>query len=542
MMGETVIQQHPPTPPRAGTEHLQSELCQIAQYNAEQDHPYDGTHRHGSAYGSPVPVVQQVTPEHSFRSSHPSQLEGDHYVVHQDQGFGLGIQYEGYGQGPAYYPQEGDYHNGMVNNHAIYPRSPPTPASATDNDTASRRTRSGCAIALSNSPGTPEKPRPKATTKSKKAKAGKGDKPKMPKLTAPLSVLTKDMENVPVRDMQAWVNRPVEVRLKEVEKRNGYVTRPMNSFMLYRSAFAERTKHWCLQNNHQIVSSVSGESWPLEPPEVRELYNEYAKIERINHQSAHPTYKFTPSKATALARKRKGDFSDEELSDVDDGEWGQGNRRSRTRAFRRPERSLTYSPNSIGTDFYHRSFGPHGHAMDTSAWEMTNDGRPLPMPIQGDIYNSYHQTSVHPSMAMPPGGVEDLRMRRVDSPVASMQFSSGPLLGLPGGNTVDLMESLHSSSCSPLGEPRVDPMLLAFSGDHHQHHDVDPIMAQHSEFGNGHLSMIERELDQESVHSLLGGVSVHDNYHAESWHPDPTIAAMEKGSEFDNWMDDHHRN
>ncbi|KAF2461109.1 high mobility group box domain-containing protein, partial [Lineolata rhizophorae] len=103
--------------------------------------------------------------------------------------------------------------------------------------------------------------------------------------------------------MKAWVNRSAEVRRQEVEKRNGYITRPMNSFMLYRSAFAERTKEWCLQNNHQIVSSVSGESWPMEPPEVREMYNELAKIERLNHQAAHPDYKFSPSKAATPSKK-----------------------------------------------------------------------------------------------------------------------------------------------------------------------------------------------------------------------------------------------
>ncbi|KAF8249333.1 HMG-box, partial [Wilcoxina mikolae CBS 423.85] len=96
--------------------------------------------------------------------------------------------------------------------------------------------------------------------------------------------------------MECWVTRSTQARKKEVEKRGGYITRPMNSFMLYRSAFAERTKYWCLQNNHQVVSSVSGESWPLEPDHIRQKYNDLAKKERENHQLAHPGYKFSPSK------------------------------------------------------------------------------------------------------------------------------------------------------------------------------------------------------------------------------------------------------
>lgn len=149
-----------------------------------------------------------------------------------------------------------------------------------------------------------KKPNRQANTKrSRSARAprkpkttGKVEKPVIPKLTAPLSELTTDYHHIPVRDMEEWVHRPVEVRWMEVKKREGYIARPMNSFMLYRSAYAERTKFWCLQNNHQVVSSVSGVSWPLEPPSVRNRYNELARIERMNHQAAHPGYKFSPSK------------------------------------------------------------------------------------------------------------------------------------------------------------------------------------------------------------------------------------------------------
>ncbi|KAI5296163.1 hypothetical protein KEM52_005367 [Ascosphaera acerosa] len=126
-----------------------------------------------------------------------------------------------------------------------------------------------------------------------------------PELTAPLSELTKHMTHIPVRDMEAHAHRSLEVRLKEVEKKNGKIARPMNSFLLYRSAYAERTKEWCSKNNHQIVSRVSGASWPLETPEIREKYEQLAIIERENHKKAHPDYKFSPNKATSAALKRK---------------------------------------------------------------------------------------------------------------------------------------------------------------------------------------------------------------------------------------------
>lgn len=275
--------------------------------------------------------------------------------------------------------------------------SPPTPRSTIEEDYGRRTTRSGRAVAPSISPRHKEaSPRPKATPKAKKPKkpkAGKGDKPVTPRLIAPLSILTAELAHIPVKNMEEWVNRPADVRREEAEKRNGYITRPMNSFMLYRSAYAERAKSWCAQNNHQIVSSVAGESWPLEPPGIRELYNEYAKIERINHQNAHPAYKFSPSKAAAPPRKRKGKWSDdEEPSDLEDAEWAPGSARSRKQT-RRLERSLSYTSNRLNGDFFDRSFGLNGHGMNKSSWEMTNEGRPMPM--HNDMYNQYYQTAAY---------------------------------------------------------------------------------------------------------------------------------------------------
>lgn len=117
----------------------------------------------------------------------------------------------------------------------------------------------------------------------------------MPKLTQPLSELTKDLQNYPIKDMAGWVHRPAAVRISESSKRNGYVTRPMNSFFLYRLAYADRTKAWCARNDHTVISAVSGQSWPLEPKHIREKYTTLATIERKNHRETYPDYKFSPS-------------------------------------------------------------------------------------------------------------------------------------------------------------------------------------------------------------------------------------------------------
>ena len=211
--------------------------------------------------------------------------------------------------------------------------APLTPGSTISDST--RRTRSGRSGTRSSSPRGNRNEKNRVTkSRAKKPKASKTMNSKTPKLNAPLSELTKYMTDIPVRDMEQWVNRADDQRHQEVEKRNGYITRPMNSFMLYRSAYADRTKQWCLQNNHQVVSAVSGESWPLEPKEVRDFYNNLAKVERDNHAHAHPSYKFSPNKTTpaasnaALRKKKGGGLSEEEDDDsfdVDphdmDGEW-----------------------------------------------------------------------------------------------------------------------------------------------------------------------------------------------------------------------------
>jgi hypothetical protein len=380
-------------------------------------------------------------------------------------------------------------------------------------------------------------PRPKATPKAKKPKANKGDKPVMPKLTAPLSILTAEQHHIPVKNMEEWVNRSAEVRRVEAEKRNGYITRPMNSFMLYRSAYAERAKSWCSQNNHQVVSSVAGESWPLEPPGIRELYNEYAKIERINHQNAHPTYKFSPSKAAApAARKRKSEWSDdEEPSDLEDTEWAPGSGRTRNRPLRRMERALSYTSNGMNGEYFDQSYSQNGHGMKKSSWEMTNEGRPMPMPMHNDVYNQYYQTAAYPNM-MGSNFNDDMRMRRVGTPASSVQFPSDyALLGLPGGNSGDLMQQLQSHVGMPFDDGQLDPMLLAFDGGHQQA-DVDATALHHG-FRNGHTNgMLDAKMDHHDIDSLLELPPAHDEYHSSQWQSDPTMASLEQESEFDKWM------
>uniref|UniRef100_A0A093V3V0 HMG-box protein STE11 n=1 Tax=Talaromyces marneffei PM1 TaxID=1077442 RepID=A0A093V3V0_TALMA len=161
---------------------------------------------------------------------------------------------------------------------------------------------------------------PRVRSRPKTAKVDKNSEIDLP---APLSQLTQHMHHVPIKDIEAWVNRSADVRHREAAQKNGKIARPMNSFIMYRSAYAERVKEWCSQNNHQFISCLAGASWPIEPPEIREKYKLLALVERDNHQKAHPQYKFAPRKTQTPPCKKRA-IKDNNGSDTDDAGYQLG--------------------------------------------------------------------------------------------------------------------------------------------------------------------------------------------------------------------------
>lgn len=165
-------------------------------------------------------------------------------------------------------------------------------------------------------------------------------------ISKPLSEIAKDLPDVPVADIATFVARSTEERLSETSrnKRPGQIKRPMNAFMLYRKAYQEVAKTQCTQNNHQHVSKVCGAGWPLEPPQVRQMFDGWAKVERINHQQAHPGYKFTPSKP----RKTRRDEDDVDGFSDNDSDWNGGARKSRTRHVSRLSETPSTNYDTVG--------------------------------------------------------------------------------------------------------------------------------------------------------------------------------------------------
>ncbi|KAI9827556.1 MAG: hypothetical protein M1832_004906 [Thelocarpon impressellum] len=454
--------------------------------------------------------------------------------------------------------------------YSVHPESPPV-STASDYSPGPRHTRTGRATAASASPVVPKAAPPKKSRASKSprikkaARRSKRDKQKAFTLTAPLSELTKDYRHIPIRDIESWVNRSVETRQHEVELRKGHVPRPMNSFMLYRSAFADRTKLWCLQNNHQVVSSVSGQSWPLETADVRDRYNLYAKLERENHQHAHPGYKFSPSKAGAAARKRKTDVSDTDESgpsDADDfdEDWT-GSRPRRTKAGKPGQR-----PGPPGPGRPDASPAPDegGDGLNRSSYQATNPGKPLPMAMADqDLGGYYYQTTVHPSVSA--ANVEDVRVQMTERPTGQQSAYLG-LTGLPGASHHELFQQ-HSQggSPAPLDDRMVDPFLLTYGRAQHGPETNDRLHEGISTYHDGsnaldphqqqlqlqqhqlHYGMLDQGQAQAEMPRYLGdapGSAADSRYLPPGW--DHTIDGLlmpssdwqtgnDPGSEFDKW-------
>jgi hypothetical protein len=419
-----------------------------------------------------------------------------------------------------------------------------------------RRTRSGKQIERADSP---HGPLLETTSPKRKTRAGKG-KIGAPQLNAPLSILTENME-VPVRDMEAWVNRSVQERLAETKKRNGYVTRPMNSFMLYRSAYAERTKVWCAANNHQVVSSVSGASWPLEPKEVRDFYNELANIERFNHANAHPNYKFSPAKPGD--RKRKGAAIEPDdasnAGDDADADWA-ASHRVRTR--QRMERNTSYSPRdaAIADVPPEATLASHSHPYGREAW--SHDMHALSSPIDHSLIPTPSHYYPSALLGLPHEGHDPYRQL---GPPEYLQ-SSG-FVGLPGASHHELLQ-LHKGAhehARQVMEAPIDPILMPYDsqlpanlanmssvnlqpameiayGDYEIHYAPTPAPYADSEAAGDayHHTRQDIKYDPTDWRSQPSGTGLDDVAHFDPYWPEgPDSAVMDRQEGLSSTYDEH---
>ncbi|KFZ16245.1 hypothetical protein V501_02296 [Pseudogymnoascus sp. VKM F-4519 (FW-2642)] len=428
----------PPTPPSSNAADIQYGFGHLIQHNSSfhhQSNSFEGGGSQMSPAGSPEQGLDDNTlySNGGYHQYSNDQEIFQHGLSPNNIAVGSGyedlqLQYDMKQENSRYAPVPDDAQLYGYGSHEASPA--PSAMSPPPNV---RRTRSGQAInraiqQLKPSPrpiarATSPKPKAKKVKKEKKVKAEN----KIARLEQPLSVLTREWTHVPVVDIDAYVNRSAEIRRQEVEegKNPGKVKRPMNSFMLYRKAYQNRTKNWCLQNNHQVVSQVCGDSWPLEPDDVRAQFNEWARIERQNHQNAHPGYKFSPAKAgTAKAPKRKASVSDEE-SGLEEFDWkdGRSNAKGPKRQRLTPKPSHTPPAKFQNQPYYGFDIDSRGSSMEpgmgsnfpSSAYHASNPGRHVPEPYRSNIPDGqYWQQEVVPNMQNP--NIHDVMLRRTRGP------------------------------------------------------------------------------------------------------------------------------
>ncbi|KAJ5972215.1 High mobility group superfamily [Penicillium vulpinum] len=274
------------------------------------------------------------------------------------------------------------------------------------------------------------------------------------KLDGPISQLTESFHNTPIKDMDAWVSRSAQERQEEVRKKNGKISRPMNSFMLYRSAYAERTKRLVGANNHQIVSKVAGQGWKQEPIEIRRKYEDLAKLERDNHAATHPDYKFSPNKTpNATSRRDSGSPS------VTPGRMGDDG------SFSDMESDIG---STIGPSSYIHS---RSQSFEEAYYDSSRDSSPFgpdSMMTPGYIHPSWQNTS-HPnglpnSHPMLESYAGDVNYRSTSPTQQDIGYGSS-LAGLPGAAHHELLQPqlTHSSHGLPMHD--MDPRLLSNGGE-----------------------------------------------------------------------------
>ncbi|RAH72075.1 HMG-box domain-containing protein [Aspergillus aculeatinus CBS 121060] len=375
-------------------------------------------------------------------------------------------------------------------------------------------------------------PRPRVARPPRMRRKGRKlkDRESRPHVDKPLSELTKHLTHIPIKDMESWVHRSIETRRQEVAKKNGKIARPMNSFMLYRSAFAERAKEWFSQNNHQVVSEAAGDSWKLEPAEIRGKYEHLATVEKANHLKAHPGYKFSPAKDK---KKRAGVDDDGNLANTPDS--SPALLQSHGMSSSEVESSGWGSRDSTPFDFAEHGLPTESIFVSSSPWHASRGSMPGYMPSSDP--SPYLLHSAHPGYM---SHHDDFRFKRPSFQDISYN-SSASLAGLPGASHHDLLQP--ASSASTPGSGQLDPQLLTLPNElpgANQMYSVHQPLWPDASTVNGYVPMTT-SMPPSSVAYQAGSAysSAPDIQHLEgrdTW-DSPNDAKLEgSGGDLNSWM------
>ncbi|KAJ5778002.1 High mobility group superfamily [Penicillium odoratum] len=271
----------------------------------------------------------------------------------------------------------------------------------------------------------------------------------------PLSVSSAHLsDTVSVRNMHAWVHRSVEERHQQAETKKK-VPRPMNAFMMYRSAYADRAKALSGHTNYQVVNSDIADSWGIESEEIKHYYRELAITERENHARAFPDYKFKPVRGPAVAAvpppvsSPPNSITSGTLVDHGSPQWSDCD----TLPGSFHDRSYSFSLDPI---YHSRSNTPAGYP------DMANGY----MTLAWNSYPGQSHPTIQPS-ALQSGMLEAMQYHHSSPPPQELQYGiSNGLNGLPGGSHHDLLQPQPSQSYSShVEDGSLDPQMLSYDSE-----------------------------------------------------------------------------
>ncbi|KAI0109672.1 hypothetical protein GGR51DRAFT_569924 [Nemania sp. FL0031] len=532
---------------------LHSGFQQLIQHNAattSYTQPGQQSTEIGSQIGSnPVSRYSSPGPQTNMMGGYGHHTPINHASPYAAPSFTGGYQ-TAYPLDPSPYPQLPDMGSSATSHNAYSTpaTSPPTPVQADGMTTRSGRAlmRPSTTTSMARTMRADRQPAARARAKKRKRILGEAYPERSSiSLGAPLSELVKDITNIEDTDIQAYVNRSPEERRREVaQSKTGKVKRPMNAFMLYRKAYQNRTKEWKRlddirrkeesasegkpekgHDNHQVISQVCGMSWNMEPQELRDQYDEWAKIERNNHKLAFPDYKFAPAKSKikkltggaggGSGGSGQGDRESEEdnasnLDVYDFNEWPPSSSGPPSRAtMRYPEGESEYAlppgyPHSAYTSpspgmqaarlppGYHQPMQQthHFNHPHPSSFQYSNPGKPRPSDYGTLGQGQYYQQSTEFTQTYPPhygagaygihhpgipAMVENVYINKTNSPASS--FHGSPVLDhrvyneLMGPAATYAPQIAHPHTAIPHpqiqhfarhpGEHQIDPSLMA---------------------------------------------------------------------------------
>ncbi|KAG5980534.1 hypothetical protein E4U55_003923 [Claviceps digitariae] len=179
-------------------------------------------------------------------------------------------------------------------------------------------------------------------------------------------------------DPVAYACRSVEERRqKSIEE--GKVSRPLNSYMLYRKAYQQVARRVIRKDQQQSASQTVGTSWTkLERDEIKSKFRALAKIDHEKHLEAFPTYRYTPTQG----KSSRGSSESKRLITAERKSLRRSGQRSADSLQRTKQTSVTSSADAL-------LLGGQLYNSGSDRWFREQQDCATLLPHNGNMYDGY---------------------------------------------------------------------------------------------------------------------------------------------------------